>query len=364
MDKNVNVTFSIIMPAYNVEEFISESINSVLGQTYKHFELIIVDDGSTDHTNECEEYYSKLDKRIVVLKQNNLGPAPARNNGMNHAKNDYIVFVDSDDLLEEDALEKLNKAIQKNEYPDVVVFGGKCYPETSSENWVERSLTTRNITYSGFKPDLIFKEKGTRPFIWQSCIKREFLNKNNLRINEKLVLGEDQAFQFAYFPLAKKVTCIENKLYNYRTNRQGSLMSGFNKAPLIKIIEHFRQINLIIKTWEDNGMKTKYPVELCEFTIKFLGYSILELPSIRNKKTLSKQLISLVNSLVESPYLMSSECVKLYNSLEKASEIEPLEKEELEKLETKISELEAEYNSLINSQSYKVGKFFSKKTKE
>ena len=115
---------SVIIPIYNSEKYLSKCISSVLEQTYKDLELILVDDGSTDNSlNICNDF-AERDSRIVVVHQKNAGVSAARNNGLKNAKGDFITFVDSDDYVENDWLELLFKAItEKN--AEVAVCGIK-----------------------------------------------------------------------------------------------------------------------------------------------------------------------------------------------------------------------------------------------
>ena len=121
MDQTKNVMpsatlrFSIIIPAYNRGQSISETINSVVNQSYPHWELIVVDDGSTDNTKEVIESFSKIDERINYLYQENSERAIARNNGADHAKFEYLIFLDSDDFFEIDHLKNLATFISEND---------------------------------------------------------------------------------------------------------------------------------------------------------------------------------------------------------------------------------------------------------
>lgn len=116
-----SIFFSIIMPAYNAEKFISDAIKSVLSQTYKNFELIIIDDCSLDQTVKVVQNYIAQDKRVnLVKKEKNQGVAETRNTGLNHAKGDFVAFLDSDDKWAEDKLEKQLAVLKERNDVDVV----------------------------------------------------------------------------------------------------------------------------------------------------------------------------------------------------------------------------------------------------
>ena len=113
--------FSIIVPVYKVENYLEDCIESILHQSYKDFELILIDDGSPDKSPEiCDEYNAK-DDRISVIHKKNGGLSSARNAGLDNANGEYIVFIDSDDILREGALEKISNYL--GNYPDVLIIG-------------------------------------------------------------------------------------------------------------------------------------------------------------------------------------------------------------------------------------------------
>ena len=113
------IKFSIVIPVYNIEKYIKKCINSILEQSYKNFEIIVVDDGSTDESNLLIN--SINDNRIRIIKKNNGGLSSARNEGIKYVTGDYIWFVDGDDYIEPDALNKLNiKILEEN--PEVLCF--------------------------------------------------------------------------------------------------------------------------------------------------------------------------------------------------------------------------------------------------
>ena len=143
--------FSIIIPVYNVEQYLRECLDSVLGQTYSDWEAICVNDGSTDGSAAILEEYVVKDKRFKIVTQPNGGLSSARNTGMEVAKGDYIVFLDSDDWLELDALETLAKNLDGE---DMLCFSGRRYFEDEkkyrqSDNLNERSYSSGMDYYNG-----------------------------------------------------------------------------------------------------------------------------------------------------------------------------------------------------------------------
>ena len=104
---------SVIVPVYNVEQYLKKCLDSVISQTYTNLEIILVDDGSTDNSLSICREFEKLDARVRVFSQNNRGPGSARNTGLNHAKGIYIAFVDSDDYLDKNIYKNLEKYIDE-----------------------------------------------------------------------------------------------------------------------------------------------------------------------------------------------------------------------------------------------------------
>jgi glycosyltransferase involved in cell wall biosynthesis len=132
MDHNI---VSVIMPAFNSEVYISEAIQSVIRQTYPHWELIVVDDGSTDKTREIVDGYMREDPRIRYIHQKNSGPAAARNRGIQASRGRYIAFLDSDDIWYLDKLEKQTDFLSS--HPGYVVYGGRNYIVKEGIGFVE-----------------------------------------------------------------------------------------------------------------------------------------------------------------------------------------------------------------------------------
>lgn len=156
-----NGLVTIVLPIYNVEKYLNRCINSIVNQTYKNLEIILVDDGSPDKCPEMCDEWEKKDTRIKVIHKQNEGLGMARNTGIENATGDYICFFDSDDYLELTAIEKLYKLAEKTD-PDIVTYG---YSKVNdSGNIYEKSIpNVKKITYEKkeimeeFLPDMIFE---------------------------------------------------------------------------------------------------------------------------------------------------------------------------------------------------------------
>lgn len=203
--------FSIIVPTYNSEDTIERCINSILNQTYSDFELIIINDGSTDNTeNICMNLVKKY-KKVKFITQENKGVSAARNKGIYIAHADYITFVDSDDYLEENFLENMNNILKQEKY-DFIITGLKCTFGRENKSLMkiesEKFLNKQNIS------EILNREY----YQLLACpvaklYKLEILKRKNIYFDEKLVLGEDTCFVLDYIKQINNL--FIKKIYNY-----------------------------------------------------------------------------------------------------------------------------------------------------
>lgn len=206
--------FSIIIPVYNVEKYLRDSLDSVLHQTFADWEAVCVDDGSTDSSAAILAEYVKKDNRFKMIAQVNEGLSSARNTGIKEAKGDYILFLDSDDWLEPNTLETIAKALNDQ---DVLCFSGRrFFEETNSFNSADELL--EKVYESGMD---YYNENALLPrdFAFVCVVlrvyKRSFLLENNLRFEEG-IFHEDNLFTPLICYYAKNVRVVNACLYNYR----------------------------------------------------------------------------------------------------------------------------------------------------
>lgn len=228
------IDVSVIMPVYNVEEFLYQSINSILDQSLQNFELILVDDESTDGSLEILREYSIIDNRITVLEQKNQYAGAARNTGMSVACGKYLLFLDPDDFFENTLLEELYDAAIEVD-ADIVLCDGKYFNNVTHEFTPAQFLLQRyNIpdarpfSYRE-KPDKILHISIDCP--WNKLFKREFINKNNLQF-QTIRSANDVFFVDSALLLADRITIVDKKLVNYRTNIKTSLQATRSREPL------------------------------------------------------------------------------------------------------------------------------------
>lgn len=226
---------SIIVPVYNVKNELNRCICSLIGQTYKNLEIILVDDGSTDGSSEICDEYKELDERIVTIHKVNEGLSCARNVGLYNSSGKYVMYVDSDDYIEKDACERFLSLIEDD--ADFVVGGCNII-----KNGKKKVLCHRNIEQGKIYDAKSFTEKSIKHKEWDcyavlNFYKREFLIHNNLFFKEKYLL-EDMEFMPRLYLSARKIQYLDYPFYNYII-REGSLTTSNN-------IEDKRKYSILI----------------------------------------------------------------------------------------------------------------------
>ena len=233
-------------------ENLREAIDSILNQTLEDIEIICINDGSTDDSLNILEYYAKKDKRIKIISKENEGQGTARNVGLDNAQGEFISFVDADDFIKKDMLEKLyNKSVNGN--LDLLMC--KVSSFDNETHVIDDNLWYYSLKcFSGFKKE-VFNNLDTKEFTslisvtpYNKLYRRSFIEKNNIRFPEKYIF-EDEVFFYNVYLKAKRISLIDENLYYYRTNRKGSTVSKSQDKDYIDVIHIFRLIcELLIET--------------------------------------------------------------------------------------------------------------------
>ena len=220
------IDISILMPVYNAEKYLNETIDTIKNQSFSNWELIIVDDGSIDNSKEICTKLMNDDKRIKYIFQENLGVSHTRNVALENAQGKYIVFVDSDDLIHEDYLKILINSIEKNN-SDVSVcnFIERKISNTGKIEDITREFYLKEVMEMSEMKDYImdFGNSGLLNPLWNKIYKREIIENNNITFDEKVETGEDFIFNLQYFRKAKKISFIKEKLYYYIRRNNNSI---------------------------------------------------------------------------------------------------------------------------------------------
>ncbi len=234
---------SVIVPAYNAQETIEKCLDSLLGQTLKEIEVIVINDKSKDNTLDILKKYK--DKIVLIDNKENLGPAGSRNKGLDIAKGKYIGFVDSDDYVDTTMFEKMAKEMDKG--VDLVC----CGRYNVRGNKLEPII---NIT----KETDAHKFSSTSNYNCDKLFKKEIIDKYNLRLPKEYSYAEDFAFGIRYKYYAKKMAIIEEPLYYYLIDSEGSITNSF-KENILDIINVLKDMVVFFK--EQNAFE-KYEKEL------------------------------------------------------------------------------------------------------
>lgn len=253
---------SVIIPVYNAETTISECIESVLCQTYNNFEIILVDDGSTDGSgNICKEY-SEKDSRIRYIRKENGGVSSARNLGIDEAKGEYITFVDSDDWIEKDALEEM-EIIIKQHYAELIL--PRCRGVYFSANGeFERYVTDNDdffIIVNSEQLSEMFDKLFCASLLFSVCgrlYNKDFLDKNNIRFSEEIKILEDFCFTISCLSYMSKVIHIDKILYNYRVINIGIYQFKRDYQSLIRGTQYVYEKWFPFLESKKIGIKTNY----------------------------------------------------------------------------------------------------------
>lgn len=224
------IKISVVIPVYNVEKYIRQCVDSVIGQTLQDIEIILVDDGSPDQSGMILDLYAENDKRVRVIHKENGGVSAARNDGMKICRGKYLYIMDSDDYLSPDALEILYDEAERS-HADVVIADHYTFTEDGKilpHHFFSREFVTEDrklilslqefTLHSGYSPYPTKENKGlgiAAP--WTKLITRELAEKNHLRF-DSYVRGifDDGLFSLAVFQSAGKVSYIRQQVYYYR----------------------------------------------------------------------------------------------------------------------------------------------------
>ena len=293
--------FSIIVPMYNVQPFLSKCVDSILGQTLSDIEIILVDDGSPDKCGEIADSYARKDARIRVVHRCNGGLGPARNSGMEVATGEYIGFVDSDDWIEPEMYEELYAAA-KSADADIVFTGLK----TVRHGVIDEIRTNPLAGHTLNGPDEIFllrqgfygpppakvKDEAIPVSVDVGGYRREFVENNKLRF--RAVRSEDIIFNTMSCRVASRIVCISGAPYCYRRDNQPSITNTFSKDDIDSFFLFFHQMRELVdeepsKYWKECNIRTQRCV--IDYSRVLIGMIDGSAESYRTKKAYTREVM-------------------------------------------------------------------------
>lgn len=337
-NKLINGLISVIVPAYNGEKYLNRCLGSIIDQTYKKIEIILVDDGSTDNSGKICNEYALADNRIKVIWQKNSGPAAARNTGIRQTKGEFVFFLDADDFIEKNAIETL--VAKYNQFRPDLVMANFSKLENNGEI-IKQSVSFRpddgpfeHQIKELSKKDIVayvrhFLKHPSNHLIsycWARLYKLSIIRNNNISANEDMCLFEDFVFNLDYLKHTNKVVFVNESLYTYtmHNNHVSASMAIINRDSLshdmnmfkTKASEFLQQANAD-KTMNTFDIKKEIGHALVHYAIIFLIRSCRQITR-HNRKMIYNE----IDKIINAPILRDS--LRYYSPSKGNSKILPL----------------------------------------
>lgn len=261
---------SVIVPVYNTEEFLEKCIQSIVNQTYRELEIIMINDGSTDSSGSICRKWERLDERIWYIEKENEGQGIARNTGIQIANGEYIIFVDSDDYIEPDLVEKVYTHISKYK-ADICVYSHRHVGEQIIE--LPLAGKTKQVADIRNNKELL----GVMPpILWDKMFTTALLRRSNVLMSNRMC--EDLVFNAQVYVKAEKICFLDIPLYNYRYTRLGNFSTNYQKYS-----EAEQSVDELNEIFRKNGEFERYWIQLYELSF-FIFKNILS--RIKNREEL------------------------------------------------------------------------------
>lgn len=292
MSNNI-INISIIIPIYNVQEYLEQCIKLILKSIESNYELILVNDGSTDDSfNICKKYSSR-NNNIKIVNKKNGGLSSARNAGIDVAQGKYIVFLDPDDEINENYFKNLLNIMEKNKC-DIVISGYETFP-------VKKVITPGyklNTILEG--RDLVLSAKNIHSnnelcFVWRNIYKLDIIKRNNIRFNEEVFIGEDVIFNLEFLLKSKRAYAVDEVLYYYRTNNANSLMRAKYKPNLEKSLLKQYEVRKYLSE-EYNLLSDKnYKFDMANYYLKSIYFMMINNLKNAEQKNIKEKIYEIIN---------------------------------------------------------------------
>jgi len=320
---NVLSKISIIVPIYNTDKFLEDCIKSLINQSYSNIEIILINDGSTDNSLSICEKYKQIDSRIIVKSIENSGVSIARNIGLNMVTGDYVTFVDSDDWIEPHTIKLALNNISEED-AEIAIWS---YFKNYEHKEVELSLVpgeSRRFCNDSDKEILYLKSiyahynRTTKtedvPVGTVMCklYKVDFIRKNNLKFNPKLIRSEDVIFAINAFKLANKIIYFDESLYHYRIN-SNSMSFGFKyisdtETPFNLLVDELNKFKILM-----NNNKLIQEVIYCRIIQIISWHFSYNYFNMENQNNIFKKRTEMKKLIKQENYASALSKVKLNN---------------------------------------------------
>lgn len=294
--KIISDIISVIVPIYNAEVYLEQCLDSIKKQTYKNFEVILIDDGSTDKSQEICKKFCDSDKRFKLICQKNFGVSVARNRGIEEATGKYIFFCDSDDFCNIDIFENIMKKIGHN---DLLCFG---YTKTY-KNTQENFILNTTINDSKIIRNLIFESDYVRGYLWNKIFNLKVIKDNNIKFNENIHFCEDLIFVSDFLNYTQKVIYINEIGYNYRMRRNSVTINFFNK----KNVSILGAYNYLLKHCKESEICDTLKIEYLLYYYKLRKYIDIK----KDKDFINNEVLNEQNKIIKNNFDLKTK-IKLY----------------------------------------------------
>lgn len=270
------IAISILVPVYNVERYLNQCLDSILQQTFRDFEVICINDGSTDHSLEIIKSFIAKDKRFKLIDKINTGYGHSMNQGLSQCQGEYISIIESDDYIKPDMLERLYTVAKKNNL-DVARCNYYIFSKFSKKlnNDYIRDILANKV----LKPLDHIKIFYQPPSIWVNLYKREFIDKYKIRFLETAGASfQDTSFVFKVYALCKRFMYINEALLYYRIDNNGSSINDKSKA--FCVCEEYQEILKFTKEHPQIYDKIKYHIPVLRYNCYRWNFLRID-PSLR-----------------------------------------------------------------------------------
>ena len=298
MNNKSKLRFSVIIPVFNSKRFLRKCLNSVVNQSFRNYEIILIDDGSTDTSGAICDSYSEKHDNITVIHKDNQGQIAARTDGVKRAIGEYIVFVDSDDTIEPNALEVINSKIEQY-HPDGVIYESSrttahgLIKLHSGANFKEYMLTDKHALYHEIL------STSSHCAVWEKAFKRNLFKTSGFEHLYNLRIGEDFYQTMDLIANASSVLFIPDDLYNYRNN-PGSILHKERMALRFKI--DFTSALFVIDIMKNSPYFTDEDIE--EQARLNVSEIAGKLEEISNLKASEERKIEIFEQIKKEPYFI------------------------------------------------------------
>lgn len=283
-----SIKISVIMPIYNVDAYIRQGLDTVVGQSLKEIEIICVDDGSTDNSYSILEEYAQKDHRITLIQQKNQGAGVARNTGLTLATGKYLLFLDPDDFFELTMLEELYERAEKTAAEVVICHAKGFNDKDQCEYEIHRYYNEKNVpkkdifSYFDMK-ETIFSTFGFAP--WNKLVLRSFVEREKIRFQE-IFRANDAFFVASILIQGKKIAVLDKTLLFYRTNMVTEGKKKINSYPL-SVYQAFFAIAQMLQT-KRVSVETKEAFLVTAMKFIFISYDSVE--NFQSKKEIYQKI--------------------------------------------------------------------------